>query len=249
MVPNPWMPASLSKEKKSGCLISWQFLALTGFILAFNGFGFSQDQESPETQRVLAKMDEASRKLSDLTADLKMTKVTIVVDDKSDETGKIYYQRGKKGSRTRLDYRAPEVKTLILDKGKVELYEPNFKRVTEYSLGKNHAEAEFFSIGFGPTDNLTRSYKMTVTKEENLGGTNTSLLELKPKTPGTMFKGILIWTDHVRWIPVQMRLIEASGDYLTIQFDNIVLNSHLTDKIFRLDLPSGVQRNKAAVPR
>ena len=219
----------------------WVLFALMSPALA-------QDQESPEAKRVLAKMDEASRSLSDLTANIKMTKVTIVVDDKAYETGKLYYQRGKKGSRTRLDYLAPEVKTLILDKGKVELYEPNFNRMTEYPLGKNRAEAEFFSIGFGPTGNLTRSYDVSVAKEETLQGMKTSLLELKPKTSGTMFKGILIWVDQVRWIPEQMRFIEASGDYLTIQFENIVLNPILPDKIFHLNLPSGVQKVKAAVP-
>jgi len=216
--------------------------------LAAMGLCLSQDQGSSETKRVLAKMDEASKQLSDLTADIKMTKVTIVVDDKSEETGKLYYQRGKKGSRTRMDYLAPEVKTLVLDKGKVELYEPNFSRMTEYPLGKNRAEAEFFSVGFGPTENLTRSYDLNVTKEETVGGVKTSLLELKPKSSGTMFKGILIWVDHVRWIPLQMKLIEASGDYLTIQFENIVINPNLTDKTFHLNLPSGVQRIKAAAP-
>lgn len=194
-------------------------------------------------------MDEANQRLTDLTANIKMTKVTIVVDDKSDETGKLYYQRGKKGSRTRLEYLAPEVKTLILEKGKVELYEPNFNRMTEYPLGKNRAEAEFFSIGFGPTGNLTRSYDAKVTREETVGGLKTFLLELKPKTSGTMFKEISIWVDQVRWIPVQMRLTEASGDYLTIRFENIVLNPNLPDKTFHLNLPSGVQKVKAAVPR
>lgn len=217
-------------------------------VLLTVSLGQAQDQGSPETKRVLAKMDEASKRLSDLTADIRMTKVTVVVDDKSEETGKLYYQRGKKGSRTRLEYLAPEVKTLILDKGKVEIYEPNFSRMTEYPLGKNRAEAEFFSIGFGPTDNLTRSYDANVAKEEVLMGVKTSLLELKPKSSGTMFKGILIWVDQVRWIPIQMRLIEASGDYLTIQFENITLNQNLTDKTFHLNLPSGVQRVKAAVP-
>jgi outer membrane lipoprotein-sorting protein len=218
-------------------------------VSVLGGLALAQDHGSPETKRVLAKMNEASQKLSDLTADMKMTKVTIVVDDKSDETGKLFYQREKKGSRTRLDYKAPEVKTLILDKGKVQLYEPNFSRMTEYSLGKNRAETEFFSLGFGPTDNLTRSYEVDVTKEETMKGMKTSLLELKPKASGTMFKGILIWVDQIRWIPVQMQLIEASGDYLTIQFENIVLNPRLTDKTFHLNLPSGVQKVKGVTPR
>ena len=235
--------SSNSSTMRLRTLVSPTLLFLTVMSLCL-----SQDQGSSETKRVLAKMDEASRQLSDLTADIEMTKVTIVVDDKSEEKGKLFYQRGKKGSRTRLDYLAPEVKTLILDKGKVELYEPNFSRITEYPLDKNRAEGEFFSIGFGPTENLTRSYDVNVTKEEAVQGVKTSLLELKPKSPGTMFKGIQIWVDHVRWIPIQMKLIEASGDYLTIQFENVVINPNLNDKTFHLNLPPGVQRVKAAVP-
>ena len=43
-------------------------------------------------------------------------------------------------------------------------------------------------------------------------------------------------------------LLEASGDYLTIQFENVVINPNLNDKTFHLNLPPGVQRVKAAVP-
>jgi outer membrane lipoprotein-sorting protein len=201
---------------------------------------------STETRRVLSKMDEATRGLSDLTSDVKMTKVTVVVDDTALETGRLFYQRGKKESRTRIEYQSPETKTLVIDKGKAQLYEPGINRLTEFSLGKNRAEGEFLSIGFGPSNQLTRTYDVGLVKEEVLKGQKTSVLELKPKSTTAMFKGIQLWIDESRWIPVQMRLTETSGDYLTIEFENIQINTNLTDKTFRLNVPSNVQKIKPA---
>jgi outer membrane lipoprotein-sorting protein len=204
---------------------------------------------STETRRVLSRMDESTQSLADLTSDVKMTKVTVVVDDTALETGKLFYQRSKKGSRTRIEYQSPETKTLVIDKGKAQLYEPRINRLTEFSLGKNRAEGEFLSIGFGPSSQLTRTYDVGLVKEEVLKGQKTSLLELKPKSSSAMFKGIQLWIDESRWIPVQMRLTETSGDYLTIEFENIQINTNLTDKTFRLNVPSNVQKIKPADAR
>ena len=100
----------------------------------------SQDAMTPETKRVLASMDEAGKKLTDLTADIKQTKVTLVVNDTSTDTGKLFLKRAKNGTRTKLEYQNPVVKTLLIDKGKVLIYEPKINTLQEVDLGKNRAQ-------------------------------------------------------------------------------------------------------------
>jgi outer membrane lipoprotein-sorting protein len=145
-----------------------------------------------------------------------------------------------------LDYEKPELKTLVIDKGKVLIYQPKINRLQEIGLGKNRAEAEFFTIGFGSGSGLTKKYNVAFVKEETINAQQTSLLDLTPKssTVSAMFAKILLWMDHTRWIPIQMRFIEASGDHLTVEFENIQLNTKLADKIFKLNLPSNVERVK-----
>ncbi len=151
------------------CGISWMVLG--------------QETITPETRRVLARIDQAGKQLTDLTADIKQTKVTLVVNDTSTETGKLFLKRTKSGNRTKLEYEKPEVKTLLIDKGKVLIYEPKIKRLQEIDLGKNRAQAEFLLTGVGQSSaNLTKTYDVRFLKEETVNGSKTSLLELKPKS-------------------------------------------------------------------
>jgi outer membrane lipoprotein-sorting protein len=209
--------------------------------------GLGQDAITPETRRVLASIDQAGKRLTDLTADIKQTKVTLVVNDTSNETGKLFLKRLKNGNRTKLEYEKPEVKTLLIDKGKVLIYEPKIKRLQEIDLGKNRAQAEFLLTGVGQSSaNLTNTYDVKFLKEESINGVKTSLLELKPKSGkvSAMFTQIWLWIDPATGLPIQTRLTEASGDYLTFQLENIKINPKLSDKTFKLDVPSDVQKIK-----
>ena len=220
---------------------------LAALLLYVGGISLTaqcQDAMTPETRRVLARLDQAGKQLTDLTADIKQTKVTLVVNDTSTDTGKLFLKRTKSGNRTKLEYEKPVAKTLLIDKGKVLIYEPRINTLQEIDLGKNRAQAEFFLTGVGQSsDNLTKTYDVKFLKEETVNGTKTSLLELKPKG-SSMFSQIWIWIDPALGLPIQTRLTESSGDYLTFQLENLKINPKLSDKIFKLNLPGDVQRLK-----
>jgi outer membrane lipoprotein-sorting protein len=206
---------------------------------------------TPETRRVLDMIDQTGKKLVDLAADFKQTKVTLVVNDTSTESGKLYLKRTKSGNRTRIDYEnidaRPEEKTLLIDRGKVLIYEPRIKRLQPVELGKSRGQAEFLLTGIGQSSSsLTQSYDVKFLKEEMIESAKASLLELKPKSEkvSSMFSTIWIWVDHASGLPIQTRLTESSGDYLTFHLENIRINPKLDDKIFKLDIPSDVQRMK-----
>ena len=216
-------------------------------VCGISGIVLGQETISPETRRVLASIDQAGKRLTDLTADIKQTKVTLVVNDTSTETGKLFLKRLKDGNRTKLEYEKPEVKTLLIDKGKVLIYEPKIKRLQEIDLGKNRAQAEFLLTGVGQSSaNLTNTYDVKFLKDEIINAVKTSLLELKPKSGkvSAMFTQIWLWIDPATGLPIQTRLTESSGDYLTFQLENIKINPKLSDKTFKLDVPSDVQKIK-----
>ena len=223
---------------------------LTAILLALLWLSPSASSDeviSPETRKVLDRIDQTGKRLVDLSADITQTKVTLVVNDTSTETGKLYLKRTKNNNKTRLEYEKPEAKTLLIDKGKVLIYEPKINRLQEIDLGKNRAQAEFLLTGVGQSStNLTQSYDVLFLKEETVQGHNASLLELKPKSAkvSAMFSKIWLWVDHASGLPIQTRLTESSGDYLTFQLENIKVNPKLPDNLFKLNVPSGVQRIK-----
>ena len=229
---------------------------LCGFLAALllcvavsSSTALGQETTTPETRRILQHMDQASKQLTDLTADIKQTKVTLVVNDTSTDTGKLFLKRTKSGNRTKLEYEKPVVKILLIDKGKVLIYEPKINTLQEVDLGKNRAQAEFLLTGVGQSSaNLTQTHTVRFIKEETVNGIKTSLLELKPKG-SSMFSQIWLWIDPALGLPIQTRLTESSGDYLTFQLENIKINPKLSDKIFKLNLPSDVQRMKPMGPR
>lgn len=221
--------------------------ALLLCAVAHSSPAVNQDAVTSETQRVLSRIDEAGKRLTDLKADIKQTKVTLVVNDTSTETGKLFLKRLKNGNRTRLDYEKPEVKTLLIDKGKVLIYEPRIKRLQEIDLGKNRAQAEFLLTGVGQSSaNLTNTYDVKFLREDTVSGVKASVLELKPKSNkvSAMFTQILLWIDPAIGLPIQTRLTESSGDYLTFQLDNIKINPKLSDSTFKLNVPEDVEKIK-----
>jgi len=206
----------------------------------------AEDEISPDTKKVLLHMDRTNQSLSDLTADVTETKVTIVVNDTSVSTGKLFYKREKNGSKTKLEYEKPELKTLLIDKSKVLVYEPKIKHLQEIDLGKNRSQEVFFITGIGQSGTaIAKSYDVKLLNEESLSGVKTAVLELKPKSEkvSAMFAKIVLWVDQSRWIPIQTRLTESSGDYLTIRFENMRFNPKLPDKTFKLSVPSDVEKS------
>lgn len=194
--------------------------------------------------QVLARMDEVGKTFRSMTAGIERTKVTVIVNDSAVDGGTIYFARQGKDPRIMLEITRPEQQRMLIDMGKALLYFPKLKQVQEYFLGKNQDKAEFLLIGFGQSnENIKRLYNAAVVGEEIINGRKTTILELKPKSTqfSAMFTSIRLWMDEQRWIPIQSKLTEASGDYMIVKFTNIKMNTKIPESVFKLKLPKGVQ--------
>ena len=213
--------------------------------------GLAQSSLSAEAGKVLSRMDARSRTLNTLTADLKQTKVTIVVDDVSEKTGKLYYKKSPQKSAFMVNYESPDSRTLLLERGKVSILEPRIKRYQEIYTGNGSATAELPLFWIGRSSRtIRRDYDVRHIKTEQIDGRSTSLLELNPRSTATqgMFSQILLWVDHEYWIPVQTRLIEASEDHLTLLLSNITINPRLSNRVFELQVPQDFERIEQKLP-
>src|SRR5439155_819866 len=70
--------------------------------------------------------------------------------------------------------------------------------------------------------------------------TQMTVLELRPKN-SAMFKSVQMWMDQQRWVAVQIKTTENSGDYMVLRFSNIKLNGNIPDSIFDLKMPKDVR--------
>jgi outer membrane lipoprotein-sorting protein len=217
--------------KKIACLLC--FLSLSPV---------SQAQGTYTLDQVFAKMDEVAKTFRSAQSDIERTHVTILVNDKDVSSGKFYYVRKGKEPRVRLDLVKPAIQQLLIDKGKLQIYTPNLKQVQEASLGEHQDKVEMFmALGFGQSSqDLKKNFAVSVGPDEVVEGRKTTVLELKPNN-SSMFKSVQMWMDQQKWVSIQIKTTESSGDYLNLKFYNIKINPNIPESTFILKLPSDVR--------
>lgn len=189
-------------------------------------------------------MDAQAATFQSLTADLERTKVTVVVNDKSTESGMILVRRDDK---MRIDVTQPDPRTILRDGDKFYIYNPKIHRVEEYNLGKKKSIVDqFVLLGFGTSGtSLRESYAITLQGEETLDNRKVLRLELLPKSDDVRkeLSKIDLWLDESTWLPVQQQFFETgSGDYFIIRYRNIDRNVHIPDSEFKPHWPHGTTK-------
>lgn len=198
------------------------------------------------TQSVLGMMDRSAKDFRSLTADIENTKYTAVVKDTSTETGQILVRHDQK---MRIEITKPEARTILRTGDSLFLYNPKLNRVEEYDLGKNRAEVDqYIRLGFGTkSEDLKKSYLVTITGEEELDHKKTVVVELTPKSDQirTQLARIQMWIDEASWLPIRQKFYyTGSQDYTEFHYTNIMKNLKINESKFKQDWPKNATHEK-----
>lgn len=194
-------------------------------------------------ESVLNSLNSAAKDFRSLTADVERTKVTVVVNVKSTETGTLWVR----GDKMRLELKDPDPRTVLRTGDTIFVYTPGLKQVEEYNLGK-HRELvdEFLLLGFGTSGHdLQKGFLITLIGEPVLDRQKTVLLELTPKAEAArnQIARIRLWLDESSWLPVQQEFFETgTDDYFIVRYANISRNADIPDSRFKPHWPKGTQR-------
>ena len=228
---------------------------LISLILALVAAGIVISKSTAQTatkwtiDSVLDMMDKSAKDFRSLTADLENIKYTAVVKDTSTETGQIWVRHDQK---MRIDITKPEPRTMLRTGNSLFLYNPKLNRVEEYDLGKNGAMVDQYArLGFGTkSEDLKKSYLVTVTGEEDLDHKKTVVLELTPKSEQmrSQVARIQMWVDEASWLPVQQKFYETgAGDYIEFHYTNMMKNLKINESKFKQDWPKNASHEKPHV--
>jgi outer membrane lipoprotein-sorting protein len=206
----------------------------------------NRSREDLTLDAVQRQMDDAARDFRSLSADVERTKVTVVVNDRSTETGTIRVR----GDKMLLQLNAPEARTVLRNGDNLYLYNPGLQRVEEYNLGKNRGLVDqFLLLGFGTSGGeLRKSYHVTLEGEPTIDDRRTVELELTPKSAAVrkQISKVDLWLDLASMLPVQQEFVETgSGDYSIVKYSHIVKNGNIPDSVFKPHWPKGTQKLKA----
>jgi outer membrane lipoprotein-sorting protein len=217
-------------------------VGITAVFLCVFSLCVHAQQGAYTLDQVFGKMDEVAKTFRSAQADIERTHVTVFVDDHDVSSGKFYYVKQGTQPRVKLELIQPVPQQLLIDKGKLQIYQPRLKQVQETALGEHQDKVEMFmALGFGQTSqDLKKNFAVSVAGEQMIDGKKATVLELKPNN-SSMFRTVQLWMDQQKWVSVQIKTTEASGDYMILKFSNVRLNANISDSIFTLKLGPDVK--------
>ena len=229
--------------KKIVCLIALLGLSV---LACARRLGADQTTGRWTSDSVLAMMDKSAADFHSLTADIEHIKYTDVVKDTSTETGQIFVRRDQK---MRIEITKPDPRTILRSGDSLYVFTPKINRVEEYDLGKNRAMVDqYVLLGFGTkSQEVLRSYNVSLTAEEELDQRKTLVLELTPKSDDIrrQITKIEMWIDESSWLPIQQKFFEAAaGDYFLFHYTDMKKNLKISDAKFKQDWPKDASRVK-----
>jgi outer membrane lipoprotein-sorting protein len=196
--------------------------------------------QSPELERVLKQLDDASRKFKATQANVVWDEYHKVVNETDTQKGTIYFRREAGQVQMAVDFTDPDKKYIRYKDGKVEVYLPGKDEVDEYNPGKNRTDVEsYLVLGFGGSgQDLLKSYDVRFVGTQIVDGINTEELELIPKSSrlrSDFIARILLWIDPVRGISVQQQFFEPGGsDFRLVKYSDIKIDQKIPDDVFKL---------------
>jgi outer membrane lipoprotein-sorting protein len=206
--------------------------------------------QAQSAEAVLARMDRAAPSFRAMTAQVKMTTHTAIINDTNVESGTFKMQRLKNGeTRAVLDFSGQTDARQIGFLGKlVRIYYPKLNSYQDYDLGKNtDVLNQFLLLGFGTSGkDLAAAYSVTFEGKEKLNGVDVTKLALVPKSPevSKRLSKIEMWIPDDAAYPVQQEFYEPSGNYRVVSYSDINLKPATKGKL-ELKMPSGVKKQSS----
>lgn len=199
-------------------------------------------REDAQLEHILSELDKTAATFHTLQAKIKNTKYTKVVDDTSVETGRLWFRHERRGNQIKIQFEKPSRREILIADGNVSIYYPGIKKLDQYQLGseaaQNRAELGLLAGVGSSGETLRKTYMIRYLGEEKVDGRKTAKLVLTPRNARakSFFSTQEVWLDTDHWLPVRQKLVESSGDSLTIDFTDVEKNKHISDKTFHLKI-------------
>ncbi|HTB17902.1 MAG TPA: DUF2092 domain-containing protein [Bryobacteraceae bacterium] len=198
-------------------------------------------------QQVLARMDKAAGEFKSMTAQVTYVTHTDVLNDNSTESGAVTMRKVQPGEvQGKVDFTAPDMKTVTIEKRRVQEYFPKIKTLQVFDLDKHGEQLDkFFMIGFGTSGiELAKDYDVSVLGTADVNSQAAVHLQLIPKSPEARryVQKLELWIpDQGDPYPLREKILEPSADYRLVTYTDLKINPVLPPDALQLKLPTGVK--------
>jgi outer membrane lipoprotein-sorting protein len=196
---------------------------------------------------VFARIDQASAKFKDLTADMKRLSYTAFINEKAVDTGTIKARMPKPHDyHLLMIFSEPDPKQVQVSGTKVLVFYPRTNTAQEIDFGKsNKASVEqFMKLGFGSNSrDIQDAYKVSFGGPEKVEGQKATRIELIPKSKelAVQFPKFELWISDDNGISIQQKIYQPGGDYSLATYTNMKLNQNLPESDVKIKHPPNVR--------
>ena len=194
----------------------------------------------------LARMDRAAEEFRSLSAKMKRIQFTAVLSEMSEMEGLVRLRRAKGGTIGVVEFQQPEQRTVFINGKSVQVFYPKANTVEIYDASKYTSNIDqILLLGFGTSSGeLKKSYELKDGGPQNIAGTDTTRIELNPKSAELkkLITKIEMWIPDGQSNPIRVKFSEPSRNYELVDYSEIKTNPALPDSAFELKFPAGAKK-------
>jgi len=195
-------------------------------------------------EAILSRMDVAAKNFKSVSATLKQSDYTAVIQDLSTpESGLLRIKREKNGLEAIVDFTEPEPKKIIFKGHEAQMYYPKAHSLQIIELSKYMGTIDqFLLLAFGTSGTeLRKNYDVRSGGAETIDNIPTTRIELIPKTDEMkkVVTKIELWIPDGKSDAIREKVSEPSDNYYTANYSNVQRNIPIPDSIFDFKPPKG----------
>jgi len=211
------------------------YITLLVFIFTLPAFAFSA--EIPPLEEVVQNLQEAYEKTADLKADFVQETTIKSIKKTEKEAGRLFFKIPRNMS---WEYTKPVGKKLVINSEKAWLYLKS-EKIAYTQKSDNVLQSQLLINFFSGAGKLRDDFIIKYAEPDCRDNNGNYRLVLTPRQKTGLFSALRITVDKNNFYIVHMSFDDAFGNATRLTFSNIILNTGLTEKIFRFHPPTGVQ--------
>ena len=194
------------------------------------GVGFVYPEEKPAGDLIVEKLKSRLEQIEDFSATIVQEKHIAIFNSIIVSSGRLKW---KNPGKLFIAMNPPDVSQLFFSENVLWLYYPDEKIAEKYVLKDNQKPFGAFSF-FTLLQRLSEGEDVQIITER----TDSVVLELKPS--GHLFKKIKLWFSKKDLLMEKVEMFETDGDKTVITYSDTIINSGVSDEVFRFIPPKGV---------
>ena len=176
---------------------------------------------------ILTHMDRSARTFQSMSAKLKLSDYTAVINDTNNRSGEVRLMRGKNGIEGLVRFDQPEAQIIHTDNRETKIYYPKANTVEVYDTSNYSGIIDRLLLGFSTSGKeLSHDYTIKLVGPETVNGMPTTRISLTPKTPDLqkLVSTIDLWIPEGESYPVQEKAITPSKDYKLFDYSDVKIS-------------------------